>query len=188
MTRHLRDFGLLLVLCALVPASEGLANEGLANHRRYRCNSLTVSSPDASAETTRRRRLPKTRTQLRLPKTESRRGLRTFHATAVLDLEFQVRVRRARSGEHRLALKVYTPNGHLYQTLSVPLAATESTDDETRPRRRRRRTRSRTVSATLPVAGTTIVRSSLYGTWRVEAYLDGSTQTCTAPRKFVIEP
>ena len=44
------------------------------------------------------------------------------------------------------------------------------------------------VGAVLPGAGTSIVSSSMYGTWKVEAFLDGSEKRCSSPTKFVIQP
>jgi hypothetical protein len=44
------------------------------------------------------------------------------------------------------------------------------------------------VTARLPVAGTTIVNNSLYGTWKAEAYLVGEQTACARARSFVINP
>jgi hypothetical protein len=55
--------------------------------------------------------------------------------------------------------------------------------------RRQRVNQKRTGSVTLPVAGTTIVTNSLYGDWKVEAFLDGERDTpCSKPLSFTIEP
>jgi hypothetical protein len=105
-----------------------------------------------------------------------------FSAREILDLEFQVVVPAAASSA-ALELKVFTPNGHLYQALSV--APTGSSPSSSAGRRK---PRYRTLTAPFPVAGTTIVNSSLYGTWRVEAYLDGQRSPCAKPRAFVLKP
>ena len=42
------------------------------------------------------------------------------------------------------------------------------------------------VSATLPVAGTSITLSSLYGPWTVQAYLDGQSDPCGPATRFTI--
>ena len=42
------------------------------------------------------------------------------------------------------------------------------------------------VSATLPVAGTSITLSSLYGRWTVQAYLDGQPEPCGPATRFTI--
>jgi hypothetical protein len=99
----------------------------------------------------------------------------------VLDLLVQVMVPANAASARRVEVKMYTPKGHLYQTLSVA-----SGDRSSRPRSTR--ARYQTVSLRLPVAGTTIVQSSLYGTWRAEAYLEGDATACAKPRSFAIEP
>jgi hypothetical protein len=42
------------------------------------------------------------------------------------------------------------------------------------------------LSARLPVAGTSITLSSLYGTWSVQPYLDGATEPCGPATRFTI--
>ena len=42
------------------------------------------------------------------------------------------------------------------------------------------------VSAHLPVAGTSIMTSSLYGKWKVVPYVDGSTRACGPAAAFSI--
>jgi len=42
------------------------------------------------------------------------------------------------------------------------------------------------LRARLPVAGTSITLSSLYGTWSVQPYLDGHTEPCGPATKFTI--
>jgi hypothetical protein len=104
-----------------------------------------------------------------------------FSASDVVDLEFQVVVSAAAPAA--LDLKVFTPKGHLYQELS--LSSTNAGPVSSNPTRR---PRYRTLTATFPVAGTTIVNSSLYGTWRVEAFFAGERAACAKPRAFVIKP
>ena len=48
--------------------------------------------------------------------------------------------------------------------------------------------RYQTVTTRLPVAGTTIVNNSLYGTWKAEAFFEGERTACAKPRSFVIKP
>src|SRR5512145_292618 len=45
---------------------------------------------------------------------------RPFRATQILDLAIGAQFPRRLSGEHVMEFKVYTPSGHLYQTLTVP--------------------------------------------------------------------
>ncbi len=109
----------------------------------------------------------------------------TFSAEEVLDLEFQVSIPAdASSAGQGLELKLFTPKGHLYQTLAVP---TQPQSAGTAPAPKRR-ARFRTVTARLPVAGTTIVNNSLYGTWKAEAYVAGERTACAKARSFVIQP
>ena len=144
----------------LVPTSESSA----ARRRSPRgCRSVRVNSPEA----TRR---------------EHRRNAQ-FSAANIMDLELEVRFPRKLTGQHELELKVYTPKGNLYQSMSIPFSA-----DEEEPATGRMRRRTKKVRATLPVAGTSIVTHSLYGKWKVEAFLDGADKRCTSPRSFVIEP
>jgi hypothetical protein len=104
-----------------------------------------------------------------------------FSAAEILDLEVQVVVPAGLSSPD-LELKLFTPKGHLYQKLALPsVSALSSTASKRKPR-------YKTVTARIPVAGTTIVNSSLYGTWRVEAYLEGEPAACVKPRTFVIKP
>jgi hypothetical protein len=42
------------------------------------------------------------------------------------------------------------------------------------------------VTALLPVAGTSITLSSLYGRWTVQAYLDGQPDPCGPAARFTI--
>ena len=42
------------------------------------------------------------------------------------------------------------------------------------------------VDVSFPVAGSTIVTSSLYGRWKVEIFLDGAADPCGRPTFFHI--
>jgi hypothetical protein len=95
-----------------------------------------------------------------------------FSAAKVLDVEFRTTVARKVEGAHRLRFRVMTPKGHLYQELSVPFVANASG-----------RTK---VTARLPVGGTSISTSSLYGTWRVQTHLDDFMKPCVGATKFTI--
>ena len=138
----------------------------------------------------------------------------SFSATKILDLQLGALLRRRLSGEHVLNLKVYTPQGHLYQQLDVPFrggavgpaaGALASPSAEAGPRMRRVEgypqplpeqelvaarapsgQRGYRVSARLPVAGTSIMTSSLYGKWKVVPHLDGNLQACGAATVFSI--
>ena len=127
---------------------------------------------------------------------------RRFSAAQILDLEIRVLLPEKLTGEHRLDVSLYTPDHQLYQTLTVPFRGA-GTPPSRGPRRKltdhprpiaeaearatlagkHRRT---VVSAVLPVAGTSIVTSSLYGEWTAAAFLDGSQKSCGAAARFVI--
>jgi hypothetical protein len=135
----------------------------------------------------------------------------TFSATQILDLQFGAVLKSRLQGEHLLSLKVYTPNGHLYQQLDVPFrggarrAEPAAAGGEAAGPRMRRvdgypqplveqelapvRTasgRRYQVSARLPVAGTSIMTSSLYGKWKVVPHLDGNLKPCGPATRFSI--
>jgi hypothetical protein len=112
---------------------------------------------------------------------------RRFSAARTLDLQFGVRVRRRVETDARLELRLYTPRGHLYQTLRAEGVAASS-DSSTSDRYARLRRIFRPRTATLPVAGTAIVNHALYGRWTVEPHLDGSPTPCGRARPFWIEP
>lgn len=172
-------------------AAAAIAAALTAEAREGRCIAIGVSSPQAT-DTMRARR---------------------FSATEILDLEIEVLLPRSLTGEHRLDVKVYTPDRQLYQVLTVPFRADEESAkasttspsssgvrgnrkklaDHSRPldeaeaqETRRGKRRYRRVSATLPVAGTSIVASSLYGRWTAVAFLDGSMESCGPAARFVI--
>ena len=112
---------------------------------------------------------------------------RRFPATRTLDLKVGVRLGRRVKAKARLELRVYTPRGHLYQTLRVEAPApNKKASKRRRYARLRRILRPRT--GTLPIAGTAIVNHSLYGRWKVEPHLDGNPTPCGRARSFRIDP
>jgi hypothetical protein len=158
---------LLLGLVALAPAAQATERSGSTG-----CATIRVSSPDAPSTPHRRSRKKKT----------------SFSASEILDLQFEVQLSPSTKGEHRTELKVYTPKGHLYQTILVTPAKEASNGESGGRRRRTNEHGRRTGTAVLPVAGTTIVTSSLYGDWKVEAHVDGQPTACSRPLEFSIEP
>ena len=128
------------------------------------------------------------------------RPRRVFSATEVLDLDLSVKIRT--EGEHVLRLELQTPSGHHYQTLTLPFStdiarsgAKRAIVDFPRPLEIQSAEVSTSegvawssVVARLPVAGTPIVHSSLYGRWTVRAYLDDNLESCGRTRRFVIQP
>jgi len=106
------------------------------------------------------------------------------------------------SGNHTVEFRTYMPGGALYQSQAVPISIRmgQGVGPSTRalagypfpvavqqPAPEVTRTATGmlptgpalvNVTARMPVAGTPIINSSLYGDWRVEAYLDGATRAC----------
>ena len=136
----------MLILGALVI----LAQADLADATRGPCQAVQVTSPQQASVRA------------------------VFSASEVLDLKLSTRVRRTLEGSHVLQIKVFTPRGYPYQTLSVPFTAprpgTPGPPQE--------------LSATLPVAGTAITANSLYGRWTAEPFLDGAS--CGSPKAFTL--
>lgn len=95
-----------------------------------------------------------------------------FRATSTLGLEFETQLVGHVRRERQLQLRVYMPQGFLYQVLEVEVE---------RAGRKRRR-----LEARLPVAGTSIMTSGLYGRWKVVPHLDGEREPCGPARRFVI--
>jgi hypothetical protein len=96
-----------------------------------------------------------------------------FSARKTVDLTFRMRLARADEDAHLVSFRVFTPKGHLYQEVQAVHRAGSG-----------RRVSS--LSAQLPVAGTAIATSSLYGRWRVVPYLDDSPQPCAAGSVFTV--
>jgi hypothetical protein len=118
-----------------------------------------------------------------------------FSARRILDLNFHVEL-ASRVTPESLALKVFTPNGHLYQQIDVPVAPAGSGEATralpgypfpvkvaaVRAERSAEDAGTRTLVDAPPflVAGTNIVSSSLYGRWRVEAWVKDAPSACSA--------
>jgi len=107
---------------------------------------------------------------------ERKRASSVFSATEIVDLRFDVTFPTLAPGEHKLELQVLTPRGHLYQSLVVPFVRGPAG-----------RERFKQVTAPLPVAGTSIMTSSLYGRWRVVPYVDSLRTSCAAPQSFTLK-
>jgi len=126
-----------------------------------------------------------------------------FSAVATSDLVFHVMFPQEVDREAVVTLKVYTPRGHLYRTLDVPVKPPKTqgpTGTETRrlpgypypvrvetPRNVSYNGRSyQTVDVSFPVAGSAIVTSSLYGRWSVEVHMNGASSPCPERTEFDI--
>ena len=128
-----------------------------------------------------------------------RGALARFSAIRMLDLDLTVRFVDAFSGDHLLHLKLFTPKGHHYQTLSMWIASAPEHSKSLRrvegyPRPLAVRPVHKAgypglpeVTLSVPVGGTPIVTSSIYGMWTAEAYLDDQSEAC-ASQPFVLTP
>ena len=123
-------------------------------------------------------------------------------AAATVDLELAVLLspRAARAEDLLVQLSFLTPRGYLYRTRDLPISP-----PEVEPRARRLRGYPRPVAerparevlrggcrwlevqASLPIAGTQIVRSGLYGEWRVAAKVADLAPPCSGSLSFVLE-
>ena len=124
-----------------------------------------------------------------------------FSARQIVDLQFEVLFADGSAGEHLLQFKLITPRGHHYQTLTVPVTGETASPGTLRkvdgypyPLAIQRMTSTSSlsggetgVSLGLPVAGTAIVASSLYGQWTAEAFMDDETVACAAA-SFELSP
>ncbi len=156
------------LICALGARAQGPASEATA---AAPCVGVTLSATPADAHAA------------------TDKG---YSARRVLDVNFHVEL-AAGSAAESLALKIFTPNGHLFQRLDVPLAAADSPEKEralpgypfpvkVAARRATRASGGNSIVDTPPlaVAGTDVVASSLYGRWRVEAWVAGAASACSA--------
>ena len=174
-----RGLTLAVLLCGSLAAGQEEAREGSGAPN---CRGLTVAAIPASSSTD-----------------------RGFSARDVLDLQFRVQL----PGQDTPALvemRYFTPAGHLYQAVQVPVAPEGSLEavrvlpDHPFPvkvaRVEVRASRGKGSDGTdrerfvtmpsLPVAGTVIAQNSLYGAWRAEAWPAGAQSPCTL--SFTIRP
>jgi len=146
--------------------------------------------------------------QVTAPGLEKQPRDRRFSTRHILDLDFETRLERPAYGDHVLRFRVVTPSGFLYQELSapftwprpgsgrkgaqtdaVPVSASRTQGlpiqllGESGARGGHLRD---TLRARLPVAGTSITMSTLYGRWTVQAFLDDRARPCSPPRHFTI--
>jgi hypothetical protein len=99
-----------------------------------------------------------------------------FSVRRTTALQFRMRVRAVDDDAHAVSFNVFTPEGHLYQHIQVTDSVEDDADDSVSH-----------VSARLPVAGTFIATSSLFGKWRVVPFIDDDAEPCAAPSVFRIE-
>ncbi len=106
----------------------------------------------------------------------------SYSATRVLGLLFRTAVIDPLDAP-RLRLRLYSPDGNLYQVLRyrLPRAVPSSP-------RRRISPPPRALEASVPIAGSQILWGSLYGRWTAVATLEGEPGSCGRPVSFVIAP
>ena len=129
----------------------------------------------------------------------------SFSATRVIDIDFSVvftpgAAKRFLDGNHLVEFRILTPRGHLYQSMTIPFTAdakrkgakvkvegypdpmaVRTMDDVVFDKGNHVR-----VSTRMPVAGTPIIWSSLYGTWTAQAFVDGESVPCAKGAAFTI--
>ena len=126
-----------------------------------------------------------------------------FSAVETSDLVFHVMFPDAIDRDMVVTLKIYTPRGHLYRSMDVPVEPRKGeapVGNATRrlpgypypvkverPRNVTYNDRSyQVVDVEFPVAGSAIVTSSLYGRWTAEVHLDGASTPCPEAMEFYI--
>jgi len=99
-----------------------------------------------------------------------------FSGQTLRDLVIVVEYRDLPAGSHTQRLKLFLPDGALYQQFTTEVQANGQS---------RRGAGWDPVEVRLPVGGTWITEHALYGTWRFEVYLDQDRQS-TAQGTFVL--
>jgi hypothetical protein len=129
----------------------------------------------------------------------------SFSALAILDVDATAMLSNATfvqlsRGSHVLDFQFFTPRGNLYQSMSLPISSDKGRIGKpqqvagypqpltvAKPERVEFNRRSYYgASVRLPVAGTTIVANSLYGSWTVRVDLDGKPLPCSPATSFII--
>jgi hypothetical protein len=137
---------------------------------------------------------------------EFENGIATFQATKVLDVEFAIvfspTVAAQFADVHLVEFRLLTPQGNLYESIAIPM-----TSDASKAGQSYRVPgypdlipvqvlqsinhgggRGMFAKVTLPVAGTPIVSTSLYGKWTAMAVVDDEIAPCSTPAQFTIAP
>jgi hypothetical protein len=128
----------------------------------------------------------------------------SFSATQIIDIDLSVLfppgIAAKFAGNHKVEVRISTPRGHLYQSMTVPF-----TTDATRKGARvsiagypdplemqvleevgTANGKQLRAFVRLPVAGTPIVSNSIYGIWTAQAYVDDEPVACSKPAQFQI--
>jgi hypothetical protein len=159
-----------LLLVTLTATSTLVGVEPVRAHDRGRdddrarttCTVGRIFSPDAKTETARRR-----------PR---------FRAPDLIGIDFEVAAARVPAGAHNLYLRLYTPQGSLYQKLPASF-----TVEVKRRQHHDERAAAAPLRFRLTLPGSPILTHSMYGRWKAEPYLDGEQEPCGAARSFWLE-
>lgn len=126
---------------------------------------------------------------------------KSFSARQTTDVLLNVIFQTPVTEEYVVTITVYTPKGHLYRTIDMPVVVDTGHAPGTRritgyrnpvPAQTTRHMEidgerlRQVITATLPLAGSTIVSSSLYGKWRAQVSVNTTGQLCTGEVKFEI--
>jgi hypothetical protein len=98
-----------------------------------------------------------------------------FSGQTLRDLVIVVEYRDLPAGAHTQRLKLYAPDGALYQQFTTEFEATGQS---------RRGARWERVETRLLVGGTWITEHGLYGPWRFEVYVDQGQVPTTKQQSF----
>jgi hypothetical protein len=127
-----------------------------------------------------------------------------FSGAKVINVEFAIifskKVAEQFAGVHVVEFRVHTPQGHLYQSLSIPMTNDSGLAGSRHPvpgypdpmpvyvlkSIKRGNGQGMYAEVTLPVAGTSIVSNSLYGEWTAEAFVADEIGPCGQPASFTI--
>jgi hypothetical protein len=119
------------------------------------------------------------RTSVDSPQRPGRAG--TYSAAWVLGLRFRTAIADPAAAP-RLRLRLYSPDGTLYQVLKYgdPRAAPSASMRRSPP--------PRAFETSIPIAGSQVLWGSLYGRWTAVATMEGDAGPCGKPVSFVITP
>ncbi len=130
----------------------------------------------------------------------------TFSANEILDVDisvlFTLGILNQFKGSHVLEVKVFTPRGYLYQSLSIPFSSDEKNKGKSEVVRNYPHAipvqvlepvtwnngKNYRARVRLPVGGTAISTNSLYGAWTAQAFVDGESLPCSKAVSFTINP
>ena len=107
---------------------------------------------------------------------------REFSARTLRDLLILVEYRSLSAGPHTQRLKLFLPDGALYQQFTTEF---ETPPEDGARGQSRRGAGWQPVETRLPVGGTWITEHALYGPWRLEVYLDAASHP-TVIRTFTL--